>query len=178
MNTARVRLWIFLLAAPACAAPPGHEVANSAAENGEAPGAPAPLVSGPAPGWLPGDPCDPQTEGWKPEAIPLTEKQQEQASNGQPSLQTFPPGYQWKAPVGVPECVGSPGMEQLQASCQSNADCPAGAVCPAGYDYCVTPCKVDSDCTRPNECLSGRLDVPFCGCRYEGCSSVPVPISM
>lgn len=135
------------------------------------------LTTSPAPGWLPGDLCDPQIDGWKPEPIPVSPEVQKQIDDGQPVFLSNPSGYQSHPPPGVAECVpwgGDASQGTLQTSCKSASDCPKGAVCPSGYDYCVTPCAGDGDCQPPNTCLSGRLDIAFCGCANEGCRKDPV----
>ena len=76
------------------------------------------------PGWQPGDPCDPRTDGWKPEPIPVSPEVQKQIDEGKPVAVPFPSDYQAEPPPGVPECrpYGDGTQGTLHAFCNSTAD--------------------------------------------------------
>lgn len=140
---------------------------------------PAELGATPPAGWQPGDLCNPATDGWKPEAVPVSAEVQKQIDEGEPVAVSYPPGYELHPPPGVAECspFGDGTRGTYQASCDADSDCPKGTACPQGYGFCVKPCARDADCQAPNTCLSGRLEIAFCGCANEGCSEEPVDMT-
>ena len=110
---------------------------------------------------LPLQPCNPETDGWKPTPIPLSAEQQQQQQQGQPFVIYAPPGYQAEAPPGVPYC--GPG-DVWAINCNADSDCPKSGHCQ--FDgICVMPCSADTQCAAPRTCVQGGpAGISTCRC--------------
>lgn len=122
-------------------------------------------------------PCNPATDGWKPEPIAVTDQQQAEIDRGEDPDIT-PPGYVDKAPIGEPFCVGYPILRPGEGTpeevgvwrveCASDRDCPEGSLCPLDETpgvFCAVACSSEADCLSGQVCRKyGDKGTSSCAC--------------
>jgi hypothetical protein len=103
------------------------------------------------------DSCDPATEGWQPEAVPVSSEMKEKIKNGDPVAIPIPSGYQEFPPPGTPYCEKRPKGHYWSVRCDTDADCPSGSLCPVDHANmkCAMMCAEDEDCAASTVCRAG-----------------------
>jgi hypothetical protein len=105
-------------------------------------------------GTLPGDACDPKTDGWMPAPLPPHPDLPQQIDQ-QVLLPPVPADYKAHAAPGEPYCapdsnVAGRGFWVIDCTA-SGKECPSPSVCDV-FGRCEVPCASDSDCVAPKRC--------------------------